>query len=107
MAVDARSPLRILHLEDSRKDAEIIRERLIDAGLSMQMDWAANKQEFTAFLQRGEYDLVLPPRSAHSPPGVGGETGAPGAAHAIACRPRAAPANKARRCGPGLRKGRP
>src|ERR1035437_6550161 len=55
----AERPLRILHLEDSRKDAEIIRARLIDAGLSMQMDWAANKQEFTAFLQRGEYDLVL------------------------------------------------
>src|ERR1035437_3468637 len=55
----AERPLRILHLEDSRKDAEIIRARLIDAGLSMQMDWAANKQEFTAFLQRGGYDLVL------------------------------------------------
>src|ERR1035437_6861298 len=55
----AERPLRILHLEDSRKDAEIIRARLNDAGLSMQMDWAANKQEFTAFLQRGEYDLVL------------------------------------------------
>src|ERR1035437_3263979 len=55
----AERPLRILHLEDSRKDAEIIRARLIDAGLSMQIDWAANKQEFTAFRQRGEYDLVL------------------------------------------------
>lgn len=53
------SPLRILHLEDSSLDAEIIRERLIDAGYSLQLVWAANEQEFTACLQRGGYDLVL------------------------------------------------
>ena len=53
-----RSP-RILHLEDSPRDAEIIRERLIDAGFSMQMDWASNEQEFTSYLQRGGYDLIL------------------------------------------------
>jgi sigma-B regulation protein RsbU (phosphoserine phosphatase) len=52
-------PLRILHVEDSPMDAEIIRERLIDAGFSLQMDWAANKREFTTFLQRGGYDLIL------------------------------------------------
>lgn len=51
--------LRILHLEDSPQDAEIIRERLMDAGFSLQLDWAANEQEFTSFLQRGGYDLVL------------------------------------------------
>jgi len=56
---DAERPLRILHLEDSPQDAEIIRERLIDAGFSIQMDWASNEQEFTTFLQRGGYDLVL------------------------------------------------
>ena len=39
-------PLRILHLEDSVRDAEIIRNRLIDAGFSMQVDRAANQQEF-------------------------------------------------------------
>ncbi len=51
--------LRILHIEDSPKDAEIIRERLIDAGFAMQIDWATNEQEFTTFLQSGHYDLVL------------------------------------------------
>jgi PAS domain S-box-containing protein len=56
---DAERPLRILHLEDSPQDAEIIREQLIAAGYSMQMDWASNELEFTSFLQHGGYDLVL------------------------------------------------
>jgi diguanylate cyclase (GGDEF)-like protein len=55
----AEKPLRILHLEDSAPDAELIRERLIDAVFPMQLDWAANEQEFTSFLQRGGYDLIL------------------------------------------------
>ena len=56
---DSENPLRILHLEDSPRDAEIIREKLIDAGFSLQLDWAANEQEFTSFLRRGGYDLIL------------------------------------------------
>jgi signal transduction histidine kinase len=51
--------LRILHLEDSPLGAEIIRERLIDAGFSLQLDLAANKEQFIAFLESGGYDLVL------------------------------------------------
>ncbi|MDD2365695.1 MAG: response regulator [Desulfuromonadaceae bacterium] len=51
--------LRILHLEDSSMDAEIIREHLIDYGFNMQMDWASNEPEFTAFLQGGNYDIIL------------------------------------------------
>ena len=54
-----RTSLRILHIEDSQLDAEIIRERLIDAGFSLQIDWASNEQEFTKFLQGGSYDLIL------------------------------------------------
>ncbi len=56
---DALNSLKILHLEDSPLDAEIIRERLTDAGFSCQLDWAANEQQFTAFLHSGGYDLVL------------------------------------------------
>ena len=37
---DANRPLRILHIEDSPRDAEIIRERLIAAGFFLQMDLA-------------------------------------------------------------------
>jgi diguanylate cyclase (GGDEF)-like protein/PAS domain S-box-containing protein len=56
---DAERALRILHLEDSAPDAELIRERLFDAGYSLRIDWAANEQEFTSFLQLGGYDLIL------------------------------------------------
>ena len=53
------NPLRILHIEDSSKDAEIIREYLVDAGFDIQIDWATNEQEFTVFLQKGGYDLII------------------------------------------------
>lgn len=56
---DTTKPLRILHLEDSPLDAELIREWLIGAGLSIHLDWASNKREFTNFLQSGAYDLIL------------------------------------------------
>lgn len=56
---DGDIPLRILHIEDSRSAAWLIRELLIDAGFSMQLDWAINGQEFTTFLQSGRYDLIL------------------------------------------------
>jgi len=58
-AKDIAKPLRILHLEDSPLDAELIREWLIGAGFSIQLDWASNEQEFTAFLQHNSYDLIL------------------------------------------------
>lgn len=56
---NTENPLRILHLEDSPQDAELIREKLIDAGFLLQLDWAANGQQFTSFLQRGGYNLIL------------------------------------------------
>ena len=59
LPAEPANPLRILHLEDSPRDAEFIRERLGDAGFSMQLDWASDEREFTAFLRRGGYDLIL------------------------------------------------
>lgn len=55
----SETPVRILHIEDSPQDAEIIRERLIDSGLNMHLDWAANEHDFTTFLKAGGYDLIL------------------------------------------------
>lgn len=57
--MDTTRHLRVLHLEDSPLDAELIREWLIGFGLSMHIDWASNKLEFTSFLQHGAYDLIL------------------------------------------------
>jgi len=51
--------IRILHLEDSTMDAELIRMRLNDSGLTVQIDWATNKREFSDFLGHSVYDLVL------------------------------------------------
>jgi C4-dicarboxylate-specific signal transduction histidine kinase len=59
MENNAKIALRVLHLEDSPLDAEIIRERLIDACFLTQIDWATNEQEFISFLQSGGYDLIL------------------------------------------------
>jgi len=56
---NVEKPLRILYIEGSARDAGIIRERLIDAGFLLQMDWASNGQQFTTFLQSSTYDLVL------------------------------------------------
>ncbi len=58
-AINNKKQQRILHVEDSPRDAEIIRERLIDAGFSMQLDWAAGEQEFSAFLHGSQYDIIL------------------------------------------------
>ena len=51
--------LTVLHLEDSPRDAEIVRERLADAGPQVRVDWAANEPEFESFLRRDEYDVIL------------------------------------------------
>jgi PAS domain S-box-containing protein len=57
--IKGTKPLRILHLEDSPLDAELIREHLAGAGVSMHLDWAASEREFAEFLRGGTYDLIL------------------------------------------------
>ncbi|MEI6219512.1 MAG: response regulator, partial [bacterium] len=54
-----RALVSILHIEDSREDAELIRERLSDMDYPVHVDWATNEQEFTTLLQNRVYDLVL------------------------------------------------
>ncbi len=56
---DESSPLAILLLEDSPRDAELVRARLARSGLAARVDWAATRQEFEAFLRAGAYDVVL------------------------------------------------
>lgn len=56
---DAGKSLRILHVEDSHSDAEIIRERLADFDSSIHIDWVADEQAFTSFLRRGGYDVII------------------------------------------------
>ena len=53
------TPIRILHLEDVAKDAELIQEILQDEGLAFQASTVKTRAEFEAALQQGEIDLIL------------------------------------------------
>ena len=65
----AKPQLRLLHLEDSPVDAELVRERLLDIGYALQVDYAATEEDFTALLRSGRYDLVL---ADYHLPGISG-----------------------------------
>lgn len=54
---DAR--LRVLSLEDSPQDFEIIRELLAAAGFETEMDRVETEKDFTAQLENREYDIIL------------------------------------------------
>jgi len=51
--------LKVLCLEDSPQDAEIMRELLIDAGYNLNMDCTAAEKEFVSLLSSHKYDLIL------------------------------------------------
>ena len=56
---DMTPEIIILHLEDSPRDTELIRERLTGEGFNAQVDWAASEPEFESFLLRNDYDIIL------------------------------------------------
>jgi PAS domain S-box-containing protein len=51
--------LKILCLEDSPKDVEIMRELLIDAGYTIQIDFTDKENEFVSFLRNHKYNIIL------------------------------------------------
>jgi PAS domain S-box-containing protein len=51
--------LNVLCLEDSPRDAELIRELLTDAGYDLRMDCTALEKEFVSLLQSHDYDIIL------------------------------------------------
>jgi PAS domain S-box-containing protein len=55
----ATRPIRILHLEDNPRDAELIRRHLASEGLACEVVRAGGKAAFEAALADGTYDLVL------------------------------------------------
>ncbi len=52
-------PLRILHLEDSAADAELVRGLLGEEGISCSVTCVKTKQDYEAELVRGAFDLIL------------------------------------------------
>ena len=58
--------IRIIHLEDIRSDADIVRRELTRAGLLFDLKWVATKDAYSKALAEFEPDIVL---SDHSLPG--------------------------------------
>jgi PAS domain S-box-containing protein len=53
------APIRILLLEDSAPDAELVAARLAEAGLDLAMDRVETREAFVAALGATSYDLIL------------------------------------------------
>lgn len=51
--------LRVLHLEDSARDHELIREILDEDGIHCEFSCVKSRDDFMASLQREEFDLIL------------------------------------------------
>lgn len=50
---------KILHLEDSDLDAELLRDRLEKSDLSFTLQRVSDRRSFTALLQEVQYDLII------------------------------------------------
>ena len=55
----ARRQIRILHLEDSPRDAELIRRQLEISGFDCVIARAAGRGEYESALASGTFDIVL------------------------------------------------
>ncbi len=54
-----KQPLRILHLEDSRQDAELIRGTIEGEGLACEITHVKNKDGFESAILTGAFDVIL------------------------------------------------
>ncbi len=63
-------PIRILHVEDLRSDADIVKRELTRGGLVFELTWVKSKQEYVRALHDLSFDVVI---SDHSIPGFGSE----------------------------------
>ena len=59
------NPLRILHLEDSRADAELVKERLDGDKLNTQITRVATETDFSHALQHLPFDVILADCALH------------------------------------------
>ena len=67
---DIARPTRVLHLEDSALDAELIAEYLFGDGLHCGIERVWARAEFTAALRNKRYDLII---ADHQLPGFDGD----------------------------------
>lgn len=67
---EGAGPLRVLMLEDSRFDAELLREHLLSTHPSADIHWVPDRARYAAALQAGTFDLIL---SDYELPGYSGQ----------------------------------
>src|SRR6185503_1975734 len=53
------NPLRVLHLEDSRRDAELIQSTFESEGLDCQVVHVKNREQFEAVVLQQRFDVIL------------------------------------------------
>ena len=53
------TPLRILHLEDDRQDAELVEATLAAGGLNAEITRVDSRESFKAALESGQFDVIL------------------------------------------------
>ncbi|MCG2720505.1 MAG: response regulator, partial [Thermodesulfovibrionales bacterium] len=51
--------LHILHLEDSKVDAEIIQAKLVKDGLECEIKRVETREDFIAAIEKGGFDVIL------------------------------------------------
>src|SRR5207249_3670445 len=56
---EMKLPLRILHLEDSRVDAELVEASLADEGIACEVTLVETRDSFLAALENDRFDLIL------------------------------------------------
>lgn len=54
-----KDPIRILHLEDTERDAELVRDHLEASGLACQITLVRDQGGFEAALEGGPWDVIL------------------------------------------------
>jgi PAS domain S-box-containing protein len=64
-----KSPVRILHLEDSERDAELVEAALTDAGIAHETVCVFSGADFARWVGKGGFDLIL---SDYTLPGFSG-----------------------------------
>jgi CheY-like chemotaxis protein len=67
-----KSPLHILHLEDSPEDAELIRDILETDGIVSHVTRVETQADFLTSLEQGRFDLMLADYSLPSIVGLSG-----------------------------------